>query len=330
MKALLSRTPGPAAALELAEVPEPRPGPGEVRIAVRAAAINYPDVLIIEDRYQVRPPRPFAPGAEVAGVVDAVGEGVEGVGIGDRVIGFPGWGGLAEKLVLPGRRCIPIPDGAPVDEAAALMMTYGTALYGLKARGGLRRGERLLVLGAAGGVGLAAVEVGKALGAEVIAGVSTEAKARAARAAGADAAVVYPRGPFDAEGGKALSALFKSACQEGVDVVFDPVGGDYAEAALRSLRWEGRLLVVGFPAGIPRMPLNLVLLKGCQVVGVAWGAVGREHPEDFARVTAEVVALHASGRIRPRISERLPLERAPEAIARLAAREAVGKSVVVF
>ena len=330
MKALLSRAPGPAATLELAEVPEPLPGPGEARIAVRACAINYPDVLIIEDRYQVRPPRPFAPGAEVAGVIDRVGEGVDPGRVGERVIGLPGWGGLAEKLVLAQDRCIPIADATPFDEAAALMMTYGTALYGLKERGGLKRGERLVVLGAAGGVGLAAVEVGKALGAEVVAAVSSDAKAEAARSAGADEAVIYPPGPFDAEGRRALSALFKAACPEGADVVFDPVGGDYAEAALRSLRWEGRLLVVGFPAGIPQMPLNLVLLKGCQVVGVAWGAVAREHPELFARVAAEVVELHAAGRIRPRISERLPLERAGDAIARLAAREAVGKSVVVF
>ena len=330
MKALLSRAAGPPDTLELAEVPEPQPGAGEVRIAVKACAINYPDVLIIEDRYQVRPPRPFSPGAEVAGVVDAVGEDVVRPRVGDRVIGFPGWGGLAEKLVVPIDRCIPIPDETPFDEASALMMTYGTALYGLKWRGRLEVGERLLVLGAAGGVGQAAVEAGRALGAEVVAAVSSEAKAEAAKAAGAEQTVVYPRGPFDAAGRKALSAVFKTACPDGVDVVFDPVGGDYAEAALRSLSWEGRLLVVGFPAGIPQMPLNLVLLKSCQVVGVAWGAVAREHPQLFARVAAELVVMHALGRITPRVAERLPLERAPEAIARLAAREAVGKSVVVF
>ncbi|HEY5412870.1 MAG TPA: NADPH:quinone oxidoreductase family protein [Caulobacteraceae bacterium] len=330
MKALLSLEPGPAETLVLADVPEPRPGPGEARIAVYACAINYPDVLIIEDRYQIRPPRPFAPGAEAAGVVDAVGKGVSQPRVGDRVIGFPGWGGLAEKLVLGVDRCIAIPDGAPFDEAAALMMTYGTALYGLKHRGGLQAGERLLVLGAGGGVGLAAVEVGKALGAEVIAAASSSDKAEAARAAGADRTLVYPRGPFDLDGKKALSALIKGACPGGIDAVFDPVGGDYAEAALRSLLWEGRLLVVGFPAGIPQMPLNLVLLKSCQVIGVAWGAVAREHPALFADVAAEVVALHASGAVRPRITERLPLERAAEAIARLAAREAVGKSVIVF
>ncbi len=216
----------------------------------------------------------------------------------------------------------------PFDEAAVLMMTYGTALYGLKTRGSLRAGETLLVLGAAGGVGLAAVEVGKALDAEVVAAASSEAKAQAARAAGADLTMVYPRGPFDREGQKALSALFKGACPDGADAVFDPVGGDYAEAALRTLRWEGRLLVVGFPAGIPRMPLNLVLLKGCQVVGVAWGAVTRNDPAGFARTASELMDLHRRGLVRPRISERFPLARAGEAITRLGAREAIGKMVV--
>jgi len=330
MKALLSRAPGPAETLELAEIPEPEPGPGEVRVAVRACALNYPDALIIEDRYQVKPPRPFAPGAEVAGVVEAVGVVTTSLRVGQRVIGMPGFGGLAQKLVLPARLCVPISDITPAHEAAALLMTFGTALFGLKWRGAIKAGERLMVLGAAGGVGLAAVEVGKALGAEVIAAASSRAKAAAARAAGADRTLVYPPGPFDADGRKALSGLIKDASPEGLDVAFDPVGGDYAEAALRALRPDGRLLVVGFTAGVPRLALNLVLLKQCQVVGVAWGAVAREEPELFARVAGEVVALHAAGRIHPRISERLPLERAPEAIARLAARQAVGKSVVVF
>lgn len=330
MRALLSCSAGPAETLELAEIPEPVPGPGEVRIAVRACAINYPDVLIIEDRYQVRPERPFSPGAEVAGVVDAVGEGVSSLRKGQRVIGMPGFGGLAEKLVLPAAQCVPIPDITPAPEAAALLMTFGTALFGLKWRGELQPGERLLVLGAAGGVGLAAVAVGKALGAQVIAATSSRTKAATARAAGADSVLIYPAGPFDVEGRKGLSTLIKQACPEGLDAVFDPIGGDYAEAALRGLRPEGRLLVVGFAAGVPRMPLNLVLLKQCQVIGVAWGAVARDQPELFAAVAGEVAALHAAGRIRPMISERLPLERAPEAIARLAAREAVGKSVVVF
>lgn len=330
MRALLSRAPGPAGALELADVPEPEPAPGEVRLAVRACAINYPDALIIEDRYQVRPQRPFAPGAEVAGVVDAVGQGVTTLVIGQRVIAMPGFGGLAGKLVAAAGRCVPIPAAAPFDEAAALLMAFGTALYGLTSRGGLRSGERLLVLGAAGGVGSAAVQVGKALGAEVIAAASSEAKAAIAKEAGADRTLVYPRGPFDREQKRTLSALFKGACPGGLDLVFDPVGGDYAEAALRALRPDGRLLVVGFTAGIPQLPLNLVLLKSCEVIGVAWGAVARDQPRLFAEVAAELVRLHAEGVIRPRIAERLTLEQAPAAIARLAAREAIGKAVVVF
>ena len=330
MKTLLSRRAGPAEALELADIAEPAPGRGEVRIAVAACALNYPDALIIEDRYQVRPQRPFAPGAEVAGLIDALGEGVTSRRLGERVVAMPGFGGLAEKLVTPADRCIPIPDTTSLDAAAALLMTFGAALYGLKVRAAIKPGERLLVLGAAGGVGLAAVEIGKALGATVIAAASSEAKVAVALEAGADRALVYPRGPFDRDGRRALSGLVKDACPEGLDVVFDPVGGDYAEAGLRSLRPEGRLLVVGFTAGIPLMPLNLVLLKSCQVVGVAWGAVAREQPELFAEVAAEVVALHADGRVRPRLTERLTLEQAPSAITRLAGREAVGKSVVVF
>ncbi len=328
VKALLSRTPGPPESLVLEDVPESSPGPGMVRVAVAVCAVNFPDALIIEDRYQVRPERPFAPGAEVSGVIDAVGEGVAATRIGERVIGFSNWGGMAEKLVLPADRCAPMPDAMPFDEAAALLMTYGTALYGLKARGALLAGETLLVLGAGGGVGLAAVEVGKALGATVIAAASSEAKVEAARAAGADRTLVYPRGPFDSDGRKALSALFKDACPGGAGVVFDPVGGDYAEAALRSIQPEGRFLVVGFPAGIPRMPLNLVLLKSCQVVGVAWGAVVRDDAGAFQSIASELIGLYQAGVIRPRISERFPLARAAEAIARLGAREAVGKLVV--
>lgn len=329
MKALLSRAPGPPGTLTLEEIPEPSPGPGEARIAVAACAVNFPDALIIEDRYQVRPERPFSPGAEVSGVIDAVGEGVTERRVGERVMGFCNFGGMAETLVLPADRCVRMPDAMPFDEAAALLMTYGTALYGLQARGALRAGERLLVLGAAGGVGLAAVEVGKALGADVTAAVSSKEKADAARAAGAEPTLVYPQGGFDAEGQKGLAALFKGACPDGADVIFDPVGGDYAEAALRCIRLDGRFLVVGFPAGIPRLPLNLVLLKRCQVVGVAWGAVARDDPHAFQRIASDLTRLYQEGRIRPRISGRFPLERAPEAIARLSARQAVGKLVVM-
>lgn len=328
MKALLSRSAGPPETLELAEVPEPQPGPGEVRIAVACCGVNFPDALIIEDRYQVRPERPFSPGAEVSGVVDAVGEGVTAPGVGRRVMGMAAFGGMAEKLVLPADRCVAMPETMPFDDGAALLMTYGTALYGLRARGALADGETLLVLGAAGGVGLAAVQVGKALGAVVVAAASSEAKAAIAQETGADRAVVYPRGPFDRESQKALPALFKDACQGGADVILDPVGGDYTEAALRSIRPDGRLLVIGFPAGIPKLPLNLVLLKQCQVVGVAWGAMVRSDPAGFQAIAGELVRLHAEGRLRPHISGRFPLARGAEAIARLNAREAVGKLVM--
>jgi NADPH2:quinone reductase len=331
MRTLLSHAPGPPETLVLEERPDPVAGPGQVLVKVAACAVNFPDALIIEDKYQVRPERPFAPGAEAAGVIEAVGEGVQEVRVGDRVIAFTSFGAMAEKLVLPASRVIRMPDEMPFDEGASLIMTYGTSIYGLKDRGQLKSGEKVLVLGAAGGVGLAAVELAKAMGASVIAAVSSPEKAEAAKAAGADATVIYPRGPFDRDGQKALANLFKEACGEGgPNVIYDPVGGDYAEAALRSIAWEGRFLVVGFPAGIPRLPLNLVLLKSCQVVGVAWGAAAFRDPPAHARNMAALLELYREGKIRPRISERFPLERAGEAITRLAAREAVGKVVVTM
>ena len=330
MKIVLSRAPGPPESLTLEDVPDPSPGPGEVVIAVKACGVNFPDALIIEDRYQVRPERPFAPGAEVAGVVESLGAGVTGLAVGQRVIGFCNWGGMAQKLAIAAVRCTPMPDAMPFDEAAALVMTYGTANYALHRRAGLKAGETVLVLGAAGGVGLAAVELAKAAGARVIAATSSAVKAELARSAGADETVVYPRGPFDKEGSKALAGLFKAACgPDGANVVLDPVGGDYAEAALRAIAWEGRFLVVGFPAGIPKLPLNLVLLKGCQVVGVAWGAEARRDPEGQDADIRQLLDLHARGLIRPRISERYPLARAGEAIARLGSRQALGKIVVM-
>ncbi|MGZ8407840.1 MAG: NADPH:quinone oxidoreductase family protein, partial [Caulobacteraceae bacterium] len=219
----------------------------------------------------------------------------------------------------------------PMDEAAAFLMTYGTSHHALKDRAGLKAGETLLVLGAAGGVGLAAIELGKAMGARVIAAVSSEDKAQAAREAGADDTVVYPRGPFDKDAKKALAELFKTACgPNGADVIYDPVGGDYAEAALRAIAWKGRFLVVGFPAGIPTIPLNLTLLKGCQIVGVFWGAFMKREPKRNEANVLELIALYGEGKIKPRISERFPLARAGEAISRLGARAAVGKIVVVM
>jgi NADPH2:quinone reductase len=329
MKALLSKAPGGPETLVLEEVPDPTPGRGEVRIAVKACGVNFPDTLIIRDLYQFRPPRPFSPGAEVAGVVDAVGEGVTGLEVGARVIGWSACGGMAEKLVLSAERCIPMPPAMPFETAAAFLMTYGTSLHALKDRGRLKPGETLLVLGAAGGVGLAAVELGKALGAKVVAAASSQEKAALAGAHGADAAVVYPTGPFDADGRKALSELFKGAVGEaGADVIYDPVGGDYTEAALRAIAWAGRLLVVGFPAGIPKLPLNLTLLKGCEVAGVFWGAFASREPERFRANLMQLMELYTRGLVRPEVSEVYPLARGGEAIAALAERRARGKLVV--
>ena len=236
MKAMLSKRVGGPETLVLEELPDPKPGPGEVLLAIKACGVNYPDLLIIEDRYQFKPERPFAPGGEVAGIVEAVGAGVTQFKPGDRVIGSSIAGGMAEKLVLDAGLCIAMPAAMPFDEASALVLTYGTTIYALKDRGALKRGETLLVLGAAGGVGVSAIELGKAYGARVIAAVSSEEKLAFAKKHGADDGVVYPTGPFDKAGAKALADLFKKACGEnGADVIYDPVGGDYSEAALRSI-----------------------------------------------------------------------------------------------
>ncbi|HVH49802.1 MAG TPA: NADPH:quinone oxidoreductase family protein [Sphingomicrobium sp.] len=329
MKALQSTEPGPPETLKLVELDDPRPDLGELLIRVRATAINYPDVLIIEDKYQLRPPRPFAPGGEIAGEVEAVGEGVEGWKVGDRIIAVTGYGGLAEKMVIPARAAFRLPQGRSFAEGAALLLTYATSIHALADRGRLEAGQTVLVLGAAGGVGLAAVELAKAYGARVIAAVSSPEKAAAAREAGADAAIVYPSGPFDKDGQKALAQMFKDAVgPEGADVIYDPVGGDYAEPALRAIGWEGRYLVVGFPAGIPRLPLNLTLLKSCDVCGVFWGAFAARDPQANAAHVASLFMLWDEGKISPRISATYPLERAGEAIAAMAARSVIGKLVV--
>ncbi len=331
MKALLSTAPGGPDTLKLSELPDPVAGRGELLVRVRAAAINYPDVLIIEDRYQVRPPRPFAPGGEIAGEVEAVGEDVEGWKVGDRLIAVPGFGGLAEKIVIPASSAIALPASRSFTDGAALLLTYVTSIHALYDRGKLASGQTLLVLGAAGGVGLSAIELGKARGARVVAAVSSEAKAQAARDAGADAAIVYPRGPFDKDGQKALAQQFKDAVgPAGADVIYDPVGGDYAESALRSIAWEGRYLVVGFPAGIPKLPLNLTLLKSCDVCGVFWGGFAARDPKANAAHVATLFKLWDEGRIGPRVSATYPLSRGGEAIAALASRSVIGKVVVTL
>ncbi|MEQ7873210.1 NADPH:quinone oxidoreductase family protein [Sphingomonas sp. ASV193] len=329
MKALLSKAPGGPDSLVVEEVAAPVVGPGQLKLRVRAAAVNYPDVLIIEDKYQFKPPRPFSPGGEVAGEVVEVGEGVTGWAVGDRAIAVPGWGGMAEEIVIAAASAYRLPAGRSFVDGAALLLTYATSIHALWDRGRLEAGETLLVLGAAGGVGLAAVELGKARGARVVAAVSSEDKAAAARAAGADETLVYPRGDLDREASKALAEAFKAAVGKGgADVVYDPVGGDYAEPALRAIGWEGRYLVVGFPAGIPRLPLNLTLLKSCDVCGVFWGAFAAREPAANAAHVAELFALWDAGKIAPKVSATYPLARGGEAIAALAGRSVIGKLVV--
>jgi NADPH2:quinone reductase len=331
MKALLSKAVGGPDTLVLEDMPSPTPRANQAVIQVKACGVNYPDVLIIEDKYQFKPARPFAPGGEVAGIVKSIGDAVTNVKVGDRVLGNTGWGGMAQELALEASRLVPMPDTMPFDEAAAFIMTYGTSYHALKDRGHMKPGETLLVLGAAGGVGLAAVELGKAMGARVIAAASSDEKVALAKEHGADEGVVYPQGPFDKEGQRALANLFKDALgPAGADLVYDGVGGDYAEAALRSMAWEGRFLVVGFPAGIPRIPLNLPLLKGCDIVGVFWGTAVTKDPAGHQRNVRELFDLYAKGKIKPFVSERFPLARAGEAISHLASRKAMGKVVVTM
>ena len=331
MKAVLSAVPGGPETLRIEEIALPEPAPGEVQIAVHAVGVNFPDLLVIEDKYQFKPDRPFSPGAELAGVIDRVGEGegVSGLRPGDRVMALPLWGAMAEHVCVPAARCHKLPDEVAFDVAAALQMTYGTALYGLAERGAIAPGERLLVLGAAGGVGLAAVELGQALGAHVAAAASTAEKVAVAREHGAAEGVVYLTGALDRDAQKTLTAEFRRALGgEGADLVFDTVGGDYTEPALRAVAWLGRLLVVGFPAGIARIPANLPLLKSCDIRGVFWGAAVDRDPAAHHAAMDRLLDLLSKGAIRPRVHARYPLDRAGEAIAALSTRNVVGKVVV--
>lgn len=329
MRALLSKVPGGPETLELADAPDPVAGKGQVVVAVKACAINYPDVLIIQDKYQFKPERPFAPGGEVSGLIDSVGEGVEGWAVGDRVIAMTGWNGLAEKVAVDAVKLQPLPEGRSFAEGSALLLTYATTIHALLDRGKLQAGQTLLVLGAAGGVGLAAIELGKAYGARVVAAVSSEEKAEAARQAGADDTIIYGRAPFDKDASKALAEQFKAAVgPNGADVIYDPVGGDYAEPALRSIAWEGRYLVVGFPAGIPKLPLNLTLLKSCDVCGVFWGAFAARDPKANAAHTETLFRLWAEGKINPRVTETYAFADGGQAIAKMGDRGAIGKLVV--
>jgi|TARA_B110000259_G_C14010997_1_gene399601 NADPH2:quinone reductase len=331
MKAILSDKPGGPDSLVLSELPTPKPAAGELRINVKSVGVNYPDLLIIEDKYQFKPQRPFSPGAEFAGVVDALGEGVTDFVEGDRVMALPYWGGMAEQVCVKADLCHMLPDAVSFEHAAALQMTYGTALYGLVERGNLKVGETLLVLGAAGGVGLAAVELGHALGARVFAAASNSEKVATAQAYGADAGVVYSAGPLDREAQKAFAGGLKAAIgANGADVVFDTVGGDYSEPALRSIAWLGRFLVVGFPAGIAKIPANLPLLKSCDVRGVFWGAAVQHDNAAHHRAMDKLLAMLADGKISPRIHKAYPLNEAGAAIASLSSREVQGKVIVTL
>ena len=331
MRALLSVTTGGPETLVIGDLPEPAAAPGTVVIAVKACSINYPDTLMIVDLYQFKPARPFAPGGEIAGIVEAVGEGVSGFAVGDRMIGLCGNGGLTEKVAVQAFNCFKMPDAMSYEDGSAILLTYGTSIHAYKDRAHITSGDVVLVLGGAGGIGISAIELAKAYGARVVAGVSSEAKAEIARKAGADDVIVYPRQPFDKDQSKALADAFKKAAgPDGFNIVYDTVGGDYSEPAVRAIAWEGKFLVVGFPAGIARLPLNLTLLKSCDVCGVFWGAFAARDPKSNHANIAELFDLYSAGKIRPLVSERFTLENASDAIAKLANREAVGKLVVMI
>ena len=322
MKAILCKQFGPPDTLVFEEVPSPRPGPGEVVVSVKAASVNFPDVLIIQNKYQFKPPLPFSPGSELAGVVKELGEGVKAFRPGDQVIAFTTYGAFAEEVKTEAARLLPLPEGMDFPSGAAFLLTYATSDHALRDRAALKAGETLLVLGAAGGVGLAAVEIGKALGAHVIACASTDDKLAVCRSHGADATINYATGDLR----ERIKALTDG---RGVDVVYDAVGGAYTEPAFRSIAWRGRLLVVGFAAGeIPKLPLNLALLKGASVVGVFWGDFARREPKAFAESVRQLGTWYREGKLRPHVSQTLPLAQAAEALKLMAARKVKGKLVL--
>jgi len=331
MKAALCTHYGPPEEMVVQDIPGPKAGKGQVVVTVKACGINFPDVLMIQDKYQFKPALPFSPGGEIAGVVKEAGEGVSNVKVGDKVIVSIGSGGLAEEALADASRCIPMPASLDFAVASSFFVTYGTSYHALHDRAHLKAGETLVVLGAAGGVGLSAVELGKAMGAKVVAAASSAEKVALAKAHGADEGFVYPAGRLSKDEQKALSDEIKRLTDgKGADVLYDPVGGDYAEPALRAMNWEGRYLVIGFAAGdIPRVPLNLALLKGCDIVGVFWGASVARNPKASMANLAQITAWIAEGKLKPHVSERIPLARAGEAIRLLMDRKAQGKVVVV-
>lgn len=323
MKAVVCKTFGPPDTLVLEDLPMPEAAMGEVVVQVRAAGVNFPDSLIIQNQYQIKPPLPFSPGGELAGHIISVGSGVTRFQVGQAVIAFTSWGAFAQQAVVRQERLVAMPEGMPFDVAGSFLMTYGTCYHALYDRASLAAGETVLVLGAAGGIGLAAVELAKARGARVIAAASSAAKLEICRVHGADHLIDYSTEDLRGR----LKVLTEG---RGVDVVCDPVGGTFAEPALRSMAWRGRYLVVGFADGtIPRIPLNLPLLKGCSIVGVFWGDFVAREPKAAERDLQNLVDLYRSGRIRPLISARYTLEQAPQALKAMMARQVQGKVVIV-
>ncbi len=322
MRAVICTKFGQPEDLEVQELPSPEPAKGQVRIKVEGCGVNFPDTLIIDGKYQIRAEPPFSPGGEVAGVIDAVGEGVSGWAKGDSVIAMTGYGGFAEEIVAPATSLLRRPKTMDGVTAAGFSMTYGTSMHALKQRAKLQPGETLLVLGAGGGVGLAAVEIGKLMGARVIAAASSKEKLEAAKKAGADELIDYSDGDIK-------DKLKEMTGGNGVDVTYDPVGGPMFEQALRATAWKGRVLVVGFASGeIPKVPMNLALLKGCDIVGVFWGAFRQREPQEDQANFDQLFEWHAQGKLHPHVSRALPLEKAPEALRALMNREAIGKIVL--
>ncbi len=322
MKAILCKEYGPAETLVIEDVPSPEVKGRGVKVRVKAAGLNFPDTLIIENKYQLKPSLPFSPGGEMAGEVIEVGDKVTRFKVGDRVAGLTGYGAFAEEVIVPEQNLLPVPDGMSDEKAAAFTMVYGTSYYALKQRGNLQPGETLLVLGASGGVGLATVELGKAMGAKVIAAASSAEKLAVAKEAGADELINYTEEPLK-------DAVKKLTHSKGVDVIYDPVGGDFTEQALRAMGWNGRPLIIGFAAGdIPKIPANLTLLKGCSVVGVFWGSFTQREPEASAQNMMELMKLYAEGKIDPKISAVYDFENYAEALGALTGRKATGKVVL--
>jgi NADPH2:quinone reductase len=324
MKAVVSEVVGPPESLVVRDVPTPEPGKGEVRVRVHAAGVNFPDTLIIEDKYQFKPPRPFSPGGEASGVVDKVGEGVSSVKVGDRVIVMTGHGAFAEYVVAGESRVIPIVGDMPFDVAAGFTMTYGTSHHALKQRARLQPGETVLVLGAAGGVGLTAVELAKVMGARVIAAASSDDKLELCRQYGADEVINYSTEDL-------REGIKRATGSKGPDVIYDPIGDKYAEPAFRSIAWNGRYLVIGFAAGeIPRLPLNLALIKGASIVGVFWGAFTTIEPKVHQENMRELLTWYAEGKLKPHVSEHFSLDDGPKAIRWMMDRKAKGKVVLTI